>query len=171
LSLLSADLCSPGSLDASVVRYLLGYDLVVNPPVRVSVYPSDPSMAPLILSNINLLYNGIYTEMKGYKLTIVHPVILAADHHGQIMDGPKERSSKRKSSYQDEEHKRKKKHHKSDGESKSSSRKKDHHKAVKVVDDDVDDESMWVEHNIDVDGQHVSLALYANAWNNIDCFS
>jgi hypothetical protein len=115
--------------------------------------------------NIQLPYNDIYTDIKGDNLTTTHLasatqfIHLAADHHGQIMDAPKERSGKRKSSYQDEEHKKKKKHHKSDGGSKSSSRKKDRHKAIKVVDDDADDEDMWVEHNIDVDGQHVSLAL------------
>lgn len=75
------------------------------------------------------------------------------------MDALKERSGKRKASYHDEDHKKKKRHHKSEGESKSSSKKRDKHQAVKVVDDDVDDDEMWVERNIDVDGQHVRLVL------------
>ena len=70
------------------------------------------------------------------------------------MDEPKERHSKRKASRHDEEGKRKKKHHKEEQDSKS--KKKDRHKAIKVVDDDAEDDEMWVEHNIDVDGQHVS---------------
>ena len=73
------------------------------------------------------------------------------------MDEPKERHSKRKASRHDEEGKRKKKHHKEEQDSKS--KKKDRHKAIKVVDDDAEDDEMWVEHNIDVDGQHVSCRL------------
>jgi TFIIF-interacting CTD phosphatase-like protein len=72
------------------------------------------------------------------------------------MDVTKDRHGKRKASHHDEEGKRKKKHHKGEQDSKSSSRKKDRHKAIKVVDDDAEDDEMWVEHNIDVDGQHVS---------------
>ncbi|CCA76281.1 hypothetical protein PIIN_10276 [Serendipita indica DSM 11827] len=64
----------------------------------------------------------------------------------------REKSTKRKASYHDEDHKRKKKHHKDERSSKSS--KKDKHKAVTVVDDDEDGDEMWVERNIDVDGQH-----------------
>ncbi|KIM24663.1 hypothetical protein M408DRAFT_26787 [Serendipita vermifera MAFF 305830] len=70
------------------------------------------------------------------------------------MDETKERHSKRKASRHEEEGKRKKKHHKEEHDSKSSSKKKDRHKAIKVVDDDAEDDDMWVEHNIDVDGQH-----------------
>ncbi|KAG8807338.1 hypothetical protein FRC17_004509, partial [Serendipita sp. 399] len=71
----------------------------------------------------------------------------------------KERHSKRKASSHTDEHKRKKKHHtdvvdRHHRHHHKSSTKKDRHKAVSVVDDDADDNDMWVEHNIDVDGQH-----------------
>ncbi|KAG8819019.1 hypothetical protein FRC18_012223 [Serendipita sp. 400] len=69
-------------------------------------------------------------------------------------DSSRERSSKRKASSNDEERKRKKKHHKDEDRHHKSSKKKDRHKAVTVVDDDAEDDEMWVEHNIDVDGQH-----------------
>ena len=77
------------------------------------------------------------------------------------MDASKDRHGKRKASRYEEEggSKRKKKHHRDERDSKSGSRKKDRREAITVVDDDAEDEDMWVEHNIDVDGQHVSEFL------------
>ncbi|PVF95016.1 hypothetical protein CPB86DRAFT_607813 [Serendipita vermifera] len=69
------------------------------------------------------------------------------------MEESKERKHKRKGSTRDDDHKKRKKHHR-DEERSSAKKKKDRHQGVQVVDDDVDDDSMWVEYNIDVDGQH-----------------
>ena len=61
----------------------------------------------------------------------------------------------------DREHK--KKRHRSDKEASSgSSKRKDRHghKATRIVDDDVDDEDMWTEMNIDMDGEKVRASNY-----------
>lgn len=75
-----------------------------------------------------------------------------------FMDIEHARKHKRKGSHHDHDRKKSKKRHNEDGSSKSS--KKGRHKAVNLVDDDVEDDQMWVEHNIDVDGQHVSTLFY-----------
>ena len=58
------------------------------------------------------------------------------------------------------EHKSKRKH-KSDKESSSRKRsRKDTEDHLHVVDDDVNDEDMWVEKNIDMDGEVVRMFCY-----------
>ena len=60
----------------------------------------------------------------------------------------------------DPEHKHKRKH-KSDKDASSSSRKrtrKDEGANTRIVDDDADDDDMWFEKNIDMDGERVRRA-------------
>jgi hypothetical protein len=83
------------------------------------------------------------------------------------MDVDRERKHKRKGSHHEHDRKKSKKRHGEDSHSKSS--KKSRHKAVNVVDDDAEDDQMWVEHNIDVDGQHVS-SLRATRHRKNNCF-
>lgn len=76
------------------------------------------------------------------------------------MPSDTERKHKRKSEENSDSHKHKKRRK----EVKDGKRKKESHKAITVVDDNAEDEEMWVESNIDVDGQHVrtlvSLSRY-----------
>ena len=69
------------------------------------------------------------------------------------------RSSKHKHRHdkddRDREHKSKRKHHKSDKESSRKRSRKDGADHLHIVDDDPGDEDMWVEKNIDMEGEQV----------------
>ncbi|KAI0075064.1 hypothetical protein K474DRAFT_1664650 [Panus rudis PR-1116 ss-1] len=68
-------------------------------------------------------------------------------------DGEDATSSKHRSSRDDREHKSKKRR-KDDGEGKSKKKRKDRKTdTLHIVDDDPDDEDMWEEKNIDMDGE------------------
>lgn len=71
------------------------------------------------------------------------------------MGGDRERhsTSKRKRSRDKDEHKSKKKHK---SEHKSHKRKS-HTEVVNITDDDANDDDMWVEKNIDNDGERVGM--------------
>ena len=75
-------------------------------------------------------------------------------------DDDKKRSSKHKRSHESGERDRhkSKKHHKShhDKEERSKHKEKKDRDAPRIVDDDAADEDMWVEKNIDMDGDKVS---------------
>lgn len=66
------------------------------------------------------------------------------------MPSESDRKHKRKSEDKYEDHKHKKRR-----KDASDGRRKDKHKAITVVEDNPDEEEIWVETNIDVDGQNV----------------
>ena len=63
------------------------------------------------------------------------------------------RSSKHKHKHDKDEHKSKRKHKSEKESSRKRSRKDEEH--LRIVDDDVADDDMWVEKNIDMDGERV----------------
>ena len=67
-------------------------------------------------------------------------------------------TSKHKRSREKGDREHKKKRHRSD---KDSSSKHKHHKSTRIVDDDVNDEDMWEEKNIDMEGERVSASYLA----------
>lgn len=80
------------------------------------------------------------------------------------MPSDSERKHKRKSD-DNSEHKKHKKRRKDDYDDtrKSSKHRKDKQKGLTIVDDDPEDTEMWVESNIDVDGQYVRFS-YASSF-------
>ena len=77
-------------------------------------------------------------------------------------------SSKHKRSHDlggDHEHRHKKRHKDRGDEGSSSKRKKEkrHRGETRIVDDDVNDEDMWVEKNIDLEGEIVSCFHQSNS--------
>ena len=99
------------------------------------------------------------------KTTIIS--IRNAKPSARMDDG--ERRHKRSHDKGDREHK--KKRHRSDKEASSSRHKDKHHdrKTTRIVDDDVNDDDMWTEMNIDMEGEKVCASAvvfmyYADAW-------
>lgn len=78
-------------------------------------------------------------------------------------DNEKKHSSKHKRQHESGERDRhkSKKHHKShhDKDERSKRRERKDKDAPRIVDDDAGDDDMWIEKNIDVDGEYVSEAV------------
>lgn len=79
-----------------------------------------------------------------------------------------QRSSKHKSSRDDKPHKRR---HKHDDDSDRKHKRKRKDEGSTIVDDDHDEEDMWVEKNIDMDGDRVSTNAFPNARFSIQYYS
>ena len=67
-----------------------------------------------------------------------------SSHHSREKDSERKHKKRRKDDDNDE------------GSRKTKHRKKDSGRKLKIVDDNPDDEDMWVEKNIDMDGERVS---------------
>ena len=82
----------------------------------------------------------------------------------QTMEAASSSRSKHKRSHDKDRDSSSRKRAKHKHHSKKSSKKSEDH--LHVVDDDVDDEDMWVEKNVDMDGEKVlsdgSISLFAN---------
>ena len=68
---------------------------------------------------------------------------IKSSHHSREKDSERKHKKRRKDDDNDE------------GSRKTKHRKKDSGRKLKIVDDDPDDEDMWVEKNIDMDGERV----------------
>lgn len=64
----------------------------------------------------------------------------------------------------DKEHKSKKRHKHRDDEGRTERKRKRDGEGLRVVDDDPNDEDMWVEKNIDNDGERVRIVSYYRAY-------
>jgi hypothetical protein len=89
------------------------------------------------------------------------------------MDDRTERhSSKHKRSHEKDPDRKSKKRHKHDDETSSRKhrRKDKEHSKLKITDDDPNDDDMWVEKNIDMDGERVSLycAVFWVVFSSLD---
>jgi len=78
----------------------------------------------------------------------------------------RKRSKHKRSDDKEREHssRKKHKHDRDDPSRKKHKHKRDKHSTggVQIVDDDPDDEDMWVEKNIDMDGEKVSNRSFKN---------
>jgi hypothetical protein len=76
-------------------------------------------------------------------------------------DNAKPHSSKYKRSRKDSDRKTRKRYKHEDREdSRKPKHKENDHQKLRITDDDPDDEDMWVEKNIDMDGEKVSFLLF-----------
>lgn len=78
-------------------------------------------------------------------------------------DHNEQHSSKHKRSHEKDPDRKSKKRHKHDDEASSSrkhKRKDKERSKLKITNDDPNDDDMWVEKNIDMDGERVSFLFY-----------
>lgn len=85
---------------------------------------------------------------------------------------PSESSKTKRSRDKDGERSSRKKHRSSHGDS-SKKHRRSTHDSVHITDDDPNDDDLWVEKNIDIDGERVRMALisYSTRSRQVTSFS
>lgn len=94
----------------------------------------------------------------GCRVYYQHKPASASDNYWSMGDDSDKHSSKHKRNRDKDRQDGKKKKHKSDHESSKKRRRKEHD-AVHITDDDPSDD-MWIEKNIDLDGERVRTMQY-----------